>query len=283
MLNSFLIRFPFLFCIFSLSIFAKPIVSVSIPPQVFFVKKIAGDTLDVNVIIQANTDEHYFEFKPQTLKNLEKSDIYFTIGLEFEKSFIDKFKQNFKNLKIIDSQKNIKLLSINYENDQHKHNALDVHTWLDPILVKIQAQNIARILVENYPENKDFYQKNLRDFLVELNTLNAKIIQKFKGIKNNKFIVYHPSWTYFARRYGLEQIPVEIEGKEPKPKDLQKLIKIAKGNNIKIIFVQPGFPENAAKTLAKECDANIVQINHLSQDWENELLKSVEALAQSLK
>lgn len=277
----FLNRILFLLCLFYFNAFAKPMVSVSIPPQAFFVEKIAKDTLDINIIIPANSDEHNFEFKPQSLKNLEKSDIYFTSGLEFEKSFLDKFKQNFKHLKIIDTQKNITLLSISHK--QEKNSALDMHTWLDPILVKTQAQNIAQALIQNYPENKVFYEKNLKTFLLELDALNATIIKEFKGIKNNKFIVYHPSWSYFAKRYHLEQIPVEIEGKEPKPKDLQKLIESARKNNIKVIFVQTGFPENAANTLAKECGAKIVQINHLSQDWENELLKSAKILAQSLK
>ncbi|MBJ6740222.1 zinc ABC transporter substrate-binding protein, partial [Campylobacter jejuni] len=94
--------------------------------------------------------------------------------------------------------------------------------------------------------------------------------------------VYHPSWTYFAKRYNLTQIPVEILGKEPKSKDLQKLITLMKNKNLKVIFVQNGFPENAAKTLAKECDAKIYKIDHLSYDWENELLKTADTFSHNL-
>ncbi len=284
--------------------YAKPLVTVSIPPQKFFVHKIAGDSLDINVLLPKNVDEHNFEFKPNVMKELEKSDIYFTIGLEFEKVWIPRFKQNYKNLLIVETQSNITLAESEHHHDHehhdhehdhhahhehdhdhhdHDHDSKDPHIWLDPILVKQQAQNIAHALMDKYPEHKNLYQKNLESFQKELDMLDTKIQEKLKGIKNNKFIVYHPSWGYFAKRYGLIQIPIELEGKEPKLKDLTKIIDEAKKNNIKIIFVQPGFSQKSAEAIAKECGAKVVQIDHLSDEWESELLKSVENIHLSLQ
>lgn len=275
-----------LLCFSFLILQAEPLISVSIAPQAFFVKKIAADTLNINVILPPNSNEHNFEFKPSVMQKLEKSDIYFTIGLEFEKIFIDKFKQNFPKLQIINMQKNIALIQTHDEqkptHKHHKHEHLDPHTWLDPILVQTMALNIYNALIQKYPQNKNLYKQNLDQFLTELNNLNLQIASKLEKLKNKEFIVYHPSWTYFTRRYNLIQIPVEILGKEPKSKDLQKLIVLIKNKNIKIIFVQNGFPENAAKTLAKECDVKIYKIDHLSYEWENELLKTAEALSQNL-
>ncbi|EOJ2287006.1 zinc ABC transporter substrate-binding protein, partial [Campylobacter jejuni] len=255
------------------------LVSVSIAPQAFFVKKIAADTLDVNVILPPNSNEHNFEFKPSAMKKLEKSDIYFTIGLEFEKVFTDKFKQNFPKLQVVNMQKNIALIQTH---DTHEHEHFDPHTWLDPILVQTMALNIYDALIQKYPQNKNLYKQNLDKFLAELDSLNLQIASKLEKLKNREFVVYHPSWTYFAKRYNLAQIPVEILGKEPKSKDLQKLITLMKDKNLKVIFVQNGFPENAAKTLAKECDAKIYKIDHLSYDWENELLKTADAFSHNL-
>ncbi|TKX31052.1 metal ABC transporter solute-binding protein, Zn/Mn family [Campylobacter estrildidarum] len=251
------------------------LVSVSIAPQAFFVEKIAGDTLKVNVILPSNANEHHFEFKPSIMKKLEKSDIYFTIGLEFEKVFLNKFHHNFPKLEIVNMQKNISLLDFK---DSHHRNQKDPHTWLDPILVQTMAVNIYNTLIKKYPKNKDLYKKNLDQFLAELDSLNLQISSKLEKLKQREFVVYHPSWAYFSKRYHLTQIPVEILGKEPKIKDLQKLITLVKEKNIKIIFVQNGFPEKAAKTLARECDAKIFEINHLSKDWENELLRISDAL-----
>lgn len=304
--------------------FSKPLVSVSIPPQKYFVEKIAASTLDINVIIPASTDEHNFDFKPATMKKLEKSDIYFTIGLEFERVFADKFQSNFANLQVIDTGKDLRNLKTLHEHSEnahksshdenahthlsgensqlndknsHTHNAYehhahkhsnshethsekDPHIWLDPILVKIQASTIAKALIAKYPQNKALYEANLAQFQAELDALNAEISSLFEKSKNKKFIIYHPSLAYFATRYHLVQIPVEIEGKEPKTKDLQRLVSVAKKENIKTIFVQKGFSQNAAKSLAKELKASVVELNHLSDDYSKNLLEIAKKIAQ---
>ena len=282
--------------------FAKPLVSVSVPPQKHFVEKIAANTLDINVIIPAGVDEHNFDFKPATMQRLEKSDIYFTIGLEFERVFADKFQSNFANLQVIDTGKDLRNLATSHthskddhdehaqgkdEHHAHKHSnshethgASDPHIWLDPILVKIQASTIAKALIAKYPQNKALYEANLIKFQAELDALNAEISALFEKSKNKKFIIYHPSLGYFAARYHLVQIPVEIEGKEPKTKDLQRLMSVAKKEKIKTIFVQKGFSQNAAKSLAKELKASVVELNHLSDDYSKNLLEIAKKIAQ---
>lgn len=296
--------------------FAKPLVSVSVPPQKYFVEKIAANTLDINVIIPAGVDEHNFDFKPATMQRLEKSDIYFTIGLEFERVFADKFQSNFANLQVIDTGKDLRNLATSHthskddhdehhnhaghddhDHDEHAqgkdehhahkhsnshetHSENDPHIWLDPILVKIQASTIAKALIAKYPQHKALYEANLIKFQAELDALNAEISALFEKSKNKKFIIYHPSLGYFAARYHLVQIPVEIEGKEPKTKDLQRLMSVAKKENIKTIFVQKGFSQNAAKSLAKELKASVVELNHLSDDYSKNLLEIAKKIAQ---
>lgn len=294
--------------------FAKPLVSVSIPPQEYFVKKIAGDTLQINVIVPAGTDEHNFELKPATMQKLEKSDIYFTIGIEIEKNLTNRFQSVAKNLRIVDTGAGLRNLAGSHEHahenshglrdkhanshahtsDESSHNAhsenshahhrskesKDPHIWLDPILVKQQANIIANALIAVYPHNQALYEANLAAFQSELDALHAQISALLADKKGKKFIIYHPSLGYFAARYDLVQIPVEFEGKEPKARDLQRLIDIGKKEKIKTIFVQKGFPQSAAKSLAKELDAHIVPINHLNSQWQSELLKSAENLGR---
>lgn len=311
--------------------FAKPLISVSIPPQEYFVKKIAGDTLQINVIVPAGTDEHNFELKPATMQKLEKSDIYFTIGIEIEKNLTNRFQSVAKNLRIVDTGAGLRNLAGSHEHaansheheksrlnshenervnshglrdkhanshahtsDESSHNAhsenshahhrskesKDPHIWLDPILVKQQANIIANALIAVYPHNQALYEANLAAFQSELDALHAQISALLADKKGKKFIIYHPSLGYFAARYDLVQIPVEFEGKEPKARDLQRLIDIGKKEKIKTIFVQKGFPQSAAKSLAKELDAHIVPINHLNSQWQSELLKSAENLGR---
>ncbi|EAI3152589.1 cation ABC transporter substrate-binding protein, partial [Campylobacter coli] len=215
--------------------------------------------------------------------------------LELEKILEKKFKSVLKNVKIVNINEGIHLLEgghdheHEHDHDHDRHHAEehdehnDPHVWLDPILVKKLAQNITQALVQSFPNNKEFYEANLANFLKELDQMDAQIAEKLKNIKRNEFIVYHPSWAYLAKRYNLVQIPVEIDGKEPKSKDLQNLIKLAKEKDIRVIFVQPGFPENSAKVLAKELNAQIVSINHLARNWDEELLKSIQALSSALQ
>lgn len=166
---------------------------------------------------------------------------------------------------------------------EHNHDGLDPHIWLDPALVKIQADNITKALIEKYPEDKEFFEENLAKFKENLEKFDSITSEKLKDLKTNKFMVYHPSWGYFAKRYNLVQIPIEIEGKEPKPADLKELIKEAKEEGVKVIFVAPQFSQKSAKTIAKETGAKVVEIDQLPKDWFDEMQKTVDVFAKYLK
>lgn len=277
-------RVLFLCLISFLSIYAKDLVSVSIAPQAYFVKQIAKDTLDINIVIPPNANEHTFEFKPSGILKLEKSDIYFTTNLEFEKIWILKLKDNLKNTKIISTQNGIDFIPLQeHTHEGHHHHGDDPHTWLDPLLAKTHAKNITLALIEQYPQNKAFYEQNLENFLKEMDALNLQIQALFKNAKNKHFLVYHPSWGYFAKRYHLSQIPIEIEGKEPKPKDLAKLAKLIQKEQIKAIFVPKGANNNTIKAMASNYNLKIIELDHLPSDYKNELLKDAKNIASVLQ
>ncbi len=268
--------------------FAKPMVSVSILPQVYFVKQIAKDLIDINVMVEPGSSPTTYEPKPKQMMALQKSDIYFAIGVPYERVWIKKFKQIYPNLKIIKTQNGIKKMPINAHFHEHsgvvEHIAqtLDPHIWLDPILVKIQAKNIANELIKSYPKHKNIFEKNLQDFLNRLDILHENISKQLKNHKNKTFLVYHPTWGYFASRYGLVQEIIENEGKEPKPKELASIINHAKKDGVKAILVQPQFSLKSAKVIANAIGAKIVKIDSLSPDWENELKKSAEKITKAL-
>ncbi|EHB4490655.1 zinc ABC transporter solute-binding protein [Campylobacter coli] len=253
-----------------------PLISVSIAPQAFFVKKIAGDTLNINIL---STNTHKPKSKSNPMKKLEKSELYFTIGLEFEKKLTDKLEQKFPKVKIIDMQKDIPLAKTSSSNSKE---ILDPFTWLDPILVQNIALNTYNALVQKYPQNKSLYKHNLDKFLTELDVLNLQISSKLQKVKNKEFITHHPAWSYFAKRYDLVQNHIEFLGKKLKSKDIKNLGALIKEKNIKVIFVQTRFPEKTAKTLEKEYNVKIYKIDYLSYDWENELLKTANAFYENL-
>ena len=165
----------------------------------------------------------------------------------------------------------------------HDHTGLDPHIWLDPMLVKVQAKNIYDTLVKIDESNKSFYLKNYKNFVAELEVLNKEIKSVLSDSHDKAFMVFHPSWGYFAKRYDLEQISIEIEGKEPKPKQLVELIDEAKKHDIKIVFVAPQFSTKGAKTISNSINGNVSVIDPLSEKWDENLLKVAKDIAKSYK
>ena len=282
--------FAFL-CLGLVALYAKGQVSVSILPQEYFVKQIAGDAVEVNVMVGKGADPHTYEPKPKQMTALEKSDLYFAIGIEFEEAWLPKFQKSYPNLKIVKTDAGVEKIKFeghhehadhDHHDHEHHHGEFDPHIWLDPVSVKIQAKNIAAALSEKYPENKALFEANLAKFEAKLDELDGFIKSTLANVKNREFIVYHPSWGYFAKRYDLEQIAIEVDGKEPKPAELKELIEEAKEHGVKVIFVAPQFSKKAAQTVAKESGASVVEIDQLPLDWDAELRKTAQIFAKSL-
>ncbi|QKF67870.1 metal ion ABC transporter, periplasmic metal-binding protein [Arcobacter venerupis] len=267
---------------------SKPELSVSILPQKYFVEKIVKDKYEINVMVKPGASPHTYEPKSSQMKSLVASKVYFYTGVSFEQAWLDKFKQNAQNTLFVDATNGIDKMQMvedehHHEEEGHDHSGLDPHVWLDPILVKTQAKNIYETMIKIDSSNADFYKKNYEEFLKELDVLNENIKIILNPYKEKPFMVFHPSWGYFAKRYNLEEISIEIEGKEPKPSELVQLIQKAKEHNIKIIFVSPQFSQKSAKAISKNIKANIFEIDPLSQDWEQSMLDTANQIVNSYK
>lgn len=228
-------------------LYAKTNIVVSILPQQTFVEKIGGDKIKVTTMVKPGSDPHAYEPKPSQMKNISNADIYFSIGLEFENVWLKKFAAQNKNMKFIEMAKDI------YET-----------------LVKFDSSN------------KEYYKTNYTYFIKEINDTTKNIKEILSKLpKNSKFMVFHPSWGYFAKEYGLIQLPIEVEGKEPKPKMLQKIIDEAKEQNVKAIFTQQEFSDKSAKAIANELKIKVIKETPLAKDWSQNLIKMAKAIANN--
>ena len=273
---------------------SKPEITVNILPQKYFVEKIVKDKFEINVMVKPGSSPHNYEPKPSQMKSLVNSKAYFLVGDPFEQAWMDKFKQNAKNTLFVDTTKGIEKIqmeeynhhdeaNVDAKHDEHDHSGFDPHVWLDPLLVKIQAKNIYEAMVEIDSHNSDFYKTNYEEFIKELDTLDENIKTILSPYKDKAFMVFHPSWGYFAKRYDLEQISIEIEGKEPKPNELVELIEEAKKYDIKIVFVAPQFSQKSAKTISKNINANVIAIDPISGNWKESMLDTANQIANSYK
>ncbi len=253
-------------------------VFVSIPPQKYFVQQIGMDFVKVQVMVQPGASPAAYEPKPAQMTALATAGIYFSIGVPFESVWLKKIAAANPNLKIVSTDHGILKLNMAAhhhfapetlsENMENQHNGLaDPHIWTSPPLVMMQARTILIALQAHDPANRSVYETNYRRFINELVDLDTEIRQLLSGRQKTSFLVFHPSWGYFADAYQLQQVAIEIEGKDPKAIQLQKLITRAKEKKIKAVFVQPQFSSKSADIIAKAIGGRVIPADPLAADW----------------
>jgi len=276
-------------------------VVVSIRPQAYLVRKIAGEDAHVEVLIGPAQSHHTYEPTPQQLLRIGRATLYFRIGLSFENSLSGKLAGLFPHLRIVDSQQGVPLLQMTAHCDDEEHHALrgqsddsdhahesgaehgasqpDPHIWLDPQRSKIMAANICAALCDLSPGRADVFRRNLAALAAELDQLDAELSRLLAPLKGQAFIVFHPAYGYFADRYGLRQVPVEVEGRSPSARELAQLIERARQERARAIFVQPQFGRSACTTIAQSIGAVVIELDPLAEDYAVNLRGMAERLA----
>ena len=296
----------------------KPLnIMVSILPQVDFVERIGGDKVRVAEMIPPGFSPATYNPSPAQLRKLQNADIYFRIGhIPFERAQMSRLQKLNTKMEVVDTSKGIELLKLaahhhHDDNHDHKHHkdhkkhynhkdhdghkehhghkckkhkaGDDPHIWLSPKLVKIQAGHIFEALVKASPQNKDYFTKNYNQLIKDLDGLDKKLTNAFKSIKGQTILVFHPAFGYLANAYGFEQESIETEGKDPTPKQLQKIIGEAKKDGVKVIFVQAQFSTKSAKAVASEIGGAVVQIDPLAKDYFSNLEQMAKTIVGSFK
>lgn len=269
-------------------IFANINAIVSILPQKSFVESIGGDKVNVSLMVQPGNSPHTYEPKPSQMKDIAKADIYFTIGVEFEKVWLQKFRDLNTRMVVSDLSQGIKKREMKAHHHEDKHeeghdetpHSLDPHIWTSPHNVSLIASTIYQTLSKLDPENASYYRENLEQFRAKIEETDKKIGGILSASpEGTPFMVFHPAWGYFAEAYGLEQLPVEIEGKEPKPRELIHLIKEAEKHQVKAIFTQPEFSDATARLISQELGIKVIKASPLAPDWSQNLINLANAIA----
>ncbi|NVM57103.1 MAG: zinc ABC transporter substrate-binding protein [Desulfobacterales bacterium] len=268
-------------------------VFVSILPQAYFVERVGGERVDAYVMVGPGHSPATYEPMPKQMAELSKARLYFRIGVPFENVWMARVSKENPNMKVIDTRRGIELFaakpSHHAKSEQHMEGHGETrglqnpHIWTSLRLVKIQAQNIRDALIEEDPNHRDYYQSNLEAFHDDLDKLDAEITEILKSLNARKFMVFHPAWGYFARDYGLEEIPVEMEGKEPSAKTLACLIECAIGHGIRVVFVQQQFSKKSAEVVARTIGGRVIKIDPLAKDYLNNMRKIAETFGRVMQ
>lgn len=267
-------------------------VTVSILPQAYFIERISGDLIAVNVMVGPGEEAHTYEPKPEQMRALAESQVFFTIGLEYEAVWVPRFLDINPNLNFVDMAKDIERLPLSSDHDHHEEGeenhdyedeeGLDPHVWLSPENGRIIAKNTLEALSDLMPDASDKFQENFDALIADIDSVDTRINDTLKDLEQREFMVFHPAWGYFAEYYNLKQLPVQIGGQDPSASELASLIEIAQTEKIKVIFIQPSFNTASAEAIAQEIGAEVAVVDPLAQDWLSNLESAAEAFTAAL-
>lgn len=284
---------------------AGPSVFATIAPQKYFVDRISGGKANVSVMVEPGANPHAYEPRPRQMAALADARLYFTIGDSFDRTWLARIVGANPGITVVHTAEGIQKIPMvdghdheeeghahdkkahehDGEGHGHDHGTLDPHIWLDPALVKIQAAHIRDGLSRVDPDNAPEYAANAQAFMRELDELDAELRAILSVLPEDRrtFLVFHPSWGYFARAYGLKQASIEVEGKEPSPRDMARIIAKGRESGARVVFVQPQFSEKSASVIAKQIGARVVPLDPLAADWSENLRKAAHAFVDALK
>jgi len=273
----------------------KPVISVSIIPQQYFIEQLAGDLVEVNVMIPPGASPATYEPTVLQLGKLDRSSVYMRIGyVGFEQSWMDKIRGVNPELKLVDLSEGVEIIQeeggeeADEDEDQHghshhghSHHGPDPHIWMSVVNAGIIANNIHEELKLLLPTEREYLQARYDQFKLFLDSLHTGITGKLESLENRRFMIYHPALTYYARDYHLEQFSLEIEGKSPSPAHLKEMTDLARANYISKILIQSQFDRKNAEILARETGSEIIQFDPLDLHWGKQMRYIAEQLNSS--
>ncbi len=267
-------------------------ISVSILPQQWFVDQIGGDRVRTQAMVGSGDDPHTYEPTPQQMTNLANSEIYFTIGVEFESVWLPRFESANPDLKVIDTTVGIEFIPAIGPHD-HEHNDVedqavtaleaDPHIWFSTVRMKQMSQTMAAAMQAADPQNADYYQSNLDNLLKKIDEVDAKVRKQLEGSTRDHFLVVHPAWGYVAEDYGLHMLAVEIGGNEPAPETLSQIITLAREYEINTLVIEKGSNARLATSITEQIGIQfVVEWDPMAYDWPASMMMIAETLHQAL-
>lgn len=262
-------------------------ISVTIEPQRYFAEKIAGDLFQINCVTPAGQSPETYDPTPQQMVQISQSQAYFRIGeIGFEQAWMKNLQSQNPDMVVFDLSEGMELIKNEEEaheegeaHPHHHHGSVDPHIWTSISGARVIAQNTYQAFIKLDPENQEIYRAGYQRLIEEIDSTEAEMKQLLQPLAGTAFIIYHPALTYFAREFGLKQLCIELDGKEPSPAQLKQLLETATQSGAKVVFVQQEFDQKNAELIAKETGCRLVTINPLSYNWHDEMIRLATILA----
>ncbi|MBS0653620.1 MAG: zinc ABC transporter substrate-binding protein [Verrucomicrobia bacterium] len=266
-------------------------VLVSIAPYAFFVHQIAGKDQPVTTLVPEGANPHIYEPKPKEVEKVRDASLWVRLGESFDQKVFKVIQEQNPQMRIVDVTEGIHLLSsCEVDDPSHEHHhchgndeGSDIHIWLSPKLAKVQADTIAKALMEAFPENSQLYEKNLNRFIAELDLLDQEISTILAPMKGDAILVSHPAFAYFCQDYGLVQLSVEMEGKEPLPQQVTHLLEEARHYKVATVILEPQYSNKGAELIAQELGIPTATVDPYAEDYLDNLRSIAQIIAKPLQ
>jgi zinc transport system substrate-binding protein len=236
-----------------------------IPPLAWLVERIGGDHVHVEVLVQPGREPHTFEPTPRQVMALGRARLFFKVGMPFESRLVERMARGPGGLTVVDATEGIVKRTMVEDHDEDAAGP-DPHVWLSPPLLRTMAANVASALAGADPFHAADYRRRQADLATQIDAVHARIQQRLAPFRGQRFYVFHPAFGYFAEAYHLVQEPVEIEGKSPTPRQLFALVRQARSDGVRVIFLQPQFDPSSARAVARAIGGVVLPLDDLAKD-----------------
>lgn len=257
------------------------VVTVSIEPLRYVVEHIAGKDVRVNVLTPAGASPETYQPTPRQLVDLDNSRAYIKVGtLGFEKTRLEQMMANTPHLLQVNASVGIDSLPDVCSDHDHGDGGADPHTWMSCVNMRKIAANVCEALCQEDTARVDDYTRNLAAFNNKIDSVDSVVKASLANVKSRTFLIYHPALGYFARDYGLHQLSVEQDGKEPSAARIAQLIDDCRRDSVHTIFIQKEHAGRAARRISEATGIPVVGINPLSYYWDVQMVNIAKALAK---
>jgi zinc transport system substrate-binding protein len=252
----------------------RMVVAASVPPLATLVRRVGGDHVELAVLLPPGASPHDFEPRPSQVLGLSRAQLFVVVGhpgLSFEGRFLAPFT---------DGGDGVEIVSLAAAETAAPEGEDDPHLWLSPRRMTAAAEATAEALARLDPTHRADYEAGRDAFAAEVAALDHDLDRLLAGAAGRRVLVYHPAWGHLLADYGLEQVSVEVEGKETGARRLVDLLALARRAGAPAVFVQRGAAERPARALAAEIGAEVVVVDPLAEDWADNLRRVAELFAR---
>ena len=239
----------------------RPSILVSVAPYAYFVERIIGDEVAIQILVPPGANPHIYEPSPRQVEKAYKATVWFRLGEPSENKIFTALESHNQHMTVVDLTQGISLIGDSHEEGK------DRHVWLSPKLAQKQVVVIAQTLTKIFPTLTQTIQEGLNSLLDDLVRLDKELAEKLEPYRGDAILVSHPAFGYFCQEFGLKQLSIEYEGKDPLPQDIVHTLEEARETHVKAVFTQVQYNNKGAELIAQKLDLPIYSVDPYALDY----------------